>query len=47
MLDSYLVLCEVMNADGTPHETNNRYKLGEEDSDVWFGFERIYINERW
>jgi len=44
---SYLVLCEVMNADGTPHETNNRAKLrcvideyGERDA--LFGFEQEY-----
>ena len=27
--DSYLVMCEVLNADGTPHPTNNRKKLEE------------------
>ena len=26
-LVSYIVLCEVYNADGTPHETNDRYNL--------------------
>ena len=42
VLDSYYVLCEVMNSDGTPHETNTRSLLGEEDSDLWFGFEQEY-----
>ena len=26
---SYIVMCEVYNSDGTPHETNSRYKLRE------------------
>jgi glutamine synthetase len=42
MLDSYLVLCEVMNADGTPHETNTRHLIGEEEEGLWFGFEQEY-----
>ena len=38
------VLCEVMNPDGkTPHETNQRAKLGEEDEDMWFGFEQEFF----
>jgi glutamine synthetase len=37
------VLCEVMNPNGTPHETNDRAKLGEEDKDIWFGFEQEYF----
>ena len=28
------VLCEVYNKDGKPHETNDRYKLGEEQPDL-------------
>jgi hypothetical protein len=37
MLDSYLVLCEVMNPDGTPHESNTRSLIGIENEDrmVW------------
>jgi glutamine synthetase len=42
MLDSYLVLCEVMNPDGTPHETNTRSLIGEEEEGLWFGFEQEY-----
>jgi glutamine synthetase len=42
MLDSYLVLCEVMNPDGTPHESNTRSLIGVENEDVWFGFEQEY-----
>ena len=42
MLDSYFVLCEVMNPDGTPHETNTRHLIGEEEEGLWFGFEQEY-----
>lgn len=44
----YLALCEVMNADGTPHATNQRARLralldmGAEKQDVWVGFEQEY-----
>ena len=41
-LDSYLVLCEVFNPDGTPHESNTRSKIGNEQEDLWFGFEQEY-----
>jgi len=37
------VLCEVLNPDGKPHETNQRAKLGEEQQDLWFGFEQEYF----
>jgi len=45
---SYLVLCEVLNADGTPHETNTRAALrdvldrGAASEDPWVGFEQEY-----
>ena len=39
---SFYVLCEVMNPDGTPHASNTRSSVGEEDSDIWFGFEQEY-----
>ena len=42
VIDSYLVLCEVMNPDGTPHITNTRALIGEEQEDLWFGFEQEY-----
>ena len=41
-LDGYLVLCEVMNADGTPHESNTRSKIKQGFDDFWFGFEQEY-----
>ncbi|MCB1198274.1 MAG: glutamine synthetase beta-grasp domain-containing protein [Deltaproteobacteria bacterium] len=45
---NFLVMCEVMNVDGTPHETNSRAKLrktledGAAKEDPWFGFEQEY-----
>ena len=39
----YLVMCEVMNADGTPHDTNGRATIIEDDDDFWFGFEQEYF----
>ena len=43
---NYLVLCEVNNIDGTPHETNQRHLLRtqlEKGCDTsWFGFEQEY-----
>ena len=37
------VLCEVLNPDGTPHESNKRSKIGEGFEDLWFGFEQEYF----
>jgi len=37
------VLCEVMDKNNKPHETNDRNKLGEEDKDFWVGFEQEYF----
>ena len=37
------VFCEVMNPDGTPHESNQRHSLGDEDENMWFGFEQEYF----
>ena len=41
--DKVYVLCEVMNPDGTPHESNHRDMLGDEVNDMWFGFEQEYF----
>jgi glutamine synthetase len=44
----YLLLCEVLNPDGTPHPTNKRARLrkimerGGADHDPWVGFEQEY-----
>jgi len=37
------VLCEVLNPDGKPHETNQRARLQNEEEDLWFGFEQEYF----
>jgi len=39
---TYFVLCEVLDADGNPHESNKRSLIEKEDSDIWFGFEQEY-----
>ena len=39
---SFLVMTEVLKPDETPHESNKRHLLGEEDEDIWFGFEQEY-----
>lgn len=41
--NGYLVMCEVLNADGTPHETNGRATIDDDDNDFWFGFEQEYF----
>jgi len=45
--DNILVMCEVYNADGTPHRTNTRAALRAvaekyADQDAWFGIEQEY-----
>lgn len=41
--NGYLVMCEVLNADGTPHATNGRATIEDDDNDFWFGFEQEYF----
>jgi len=46
--DHYFVLCEVMNSDGTPHETNTRYFLRNlentcDEEEYWWGFEQEFF----
>ncbi len=38
-----LVMCEVLNSDGTPHKTNGRSFIDDDDNDFWFGFEQEYV----
>lgn len=40
--NGYIVMTEVLNADGTPHVTNARATI-EDDGDFWFGFEQEYF----
>ena len=41
--DAYLVMTEVLNADGSAHESNGRATIEEDDDDYWFGFEQEYF----
>ncbi|MFK7936894.1 MAG: glutamine synthetase beta-grasp domain-containing protein [Saprospiraceae bacterium] len=41
--NAFLVMTEVLNADGTPHVTNGRATIEDEDKDFWFGFEQEYF----
>ena len=41
--NAYLVMTEVLNADGTPHETNGRATIDDDDDDFWFGYEQEYF----
>jgi glutamine synthetase len=41
--NGFLVMCEVLNADGTPHESNGRATIEDDDNDFWFGFEQEYF----
>jgi len=41
--NAFLVMTEVLNADGTPHSTNGRSHIEQEDEDFWFGFEQEYF----
>jgi glutamine synthetase len=43
--NGFLVMCEVLNPDGTPHPTNSRAGW-EDDADLWFGFEQEYVLTR-
>ena len=42
-LNGYLVMCEVMNPNGTPHVSNHRATIDDDDNDFWFGFEQEYF----
>ena len=41
--NAFLVMTEVLNADGTPHESNGRATIDDDDNDFWFGFEQEYF----
>ncbi len=44
-INGFLVVCEVMNPDGTPHASNNRAKIENDSPDYWFGYEQEYVLE--
>ena len=41
--NAFLVMTEVLTADGTPHSTNGRATIDDDDNDFWFGFEQEYF----
>lgn len=41
--NAYLVMTEVLTADGKPHESNGRATIDDSDDDFWFGFEQEYF----
>jgi len=41
--NAYIVMCEVLNADETPHPSNGRATIEDDDNDFWFGFEQEYF----
>lgn len=41
--NAFLVMTEVLNADETPHITNGRATIDDDDNDFWFGFEQEYF----
>ena len=41
--NAYLVMTEVLNADGSPHKSNGRATIDDDDDDFWFGFEQEYF----
>jgi glutamine synthetase len=41
--NGYLVMTEVLNSDGSNHESNGRATIDDDDNDFWFGFEQEYF----
>jgi glutamine synthetase len=41
--NGYLVMTEVLNADGSSHPSNGRATIDDDDDDFWFGFEQEYF----
>lgn len=41
--NGWLVMTEVLNPDGTPHASNGRATIDDDDDDFWFGFEQEYF----
>ena len=42
-VNGFLVMTEVLNPDGSPHESNGRATIDDDDDDFWFGFEQEYF----
>lgn len=41
--NGYLVMSEVLNPDKTPHPSNARARIDDDNDDFWFGFEQEYF----
>ena len=41
--NGYLIMSEVLSADGTAHASNARATIDDDDNDFWFGFEQEYF----
>ena len=41
--NGWLVMNEVLTAEGLPHESNTRATINDDDNDFWFGFEQEYF----
>jgi len=41
--NGWLVMNEVLNSDGSAHESNGRATINDDDDDFWFGFEQEYF----
>jgi len=41
--NGWLVMNEVLNPDSSPHESNGRATIDDDDDDFWFGFEQEYF----
>ena len=41
--NGWLVMNEVLTAEGLPHESNTRATIDNDDNDFWFGFEQEYF----
>jgi len=41
--NGWLVMSEVLNPDGSPHDSNGRATIDDPDDDFWFGFEQEYV----
>ena len=41
--NGFLIMAEVLSADGTPHPSNARAAIDDDDDDFWFGFEQEYF----
>ena len=42
-VNGFLVMTEVLNADSSPHDSNARAQIDDDDNDFWFGFEQEYF----